>query len=65
MNADKFRDGMNSLAEKILRLQGDGDYEGVGKFFDDYGKISPTLSQDLAKLKTRGIPVDVVFEGER
>jgi hypothetical protein len=65
VNEEKFRDGINSLAEKILRLQGDGDYEGVGKFYDDYGKISPTLSQDLAKLKTRGIPVDVVFEGER
>jgi hypothetical protein len=65
VDVEKFRDGINSLAEKILRLQGDGDYEGVGKFFDDYGKISPTLSQDLAKLKTRGIPVDVVFGGEK
>ena len=65
VDVEKFRDGINSLAEKILRLQGDGDYEGVGKFFDDYGKVSPTLSQDLAKLKTRGIPVDVVFEGEK
>jgi hypothetical protein len=64
VNAEKFRDGINSLAEKILRLQGDGDYEGVGKFYDDYGKISPTLAADLAKLKTRGIPVDVVF-GEK
>ncbi|HET7552883.1 MAG TPA: hypothetical protein VFK04_16435 [Gemmatimonadaceae bacterium] len=65
VDPEKFRDGINSLAEKILRLQGDGDYDGVGKFYDDYGKVSPTLSQDLAKLKTRGIPVDVVFEGER
>ena len=65
VNVEKFRDGMNALAEKILRLQGDGDYEGVGKFYDDYGKISPTLSADLAKLRTRGIPVDVVFGKER
>jgi len=65
VNADKFRDGINSLAEKILRLQGDGDYDGVGKFYDDYGKISPTLSQDLAKLGTKGIPVDVVFGGRK
>jgi hypothetical protein len=65
VDPEKFKAGLESLAEKILRLQGDGDYEGVGKFYDDYGRISPTLSQDLAKLKTRGIPVDVVFEGER
>ena len=65
VDVEKFRAGMDALAEKILRLQGDGDYEGVGKFYDDYGKISPTLSGDLAKLRTRGIPVDVVFAGER
>jgi hypothetical protein len=64
VDPEKFRAGIESLAEKILRLQGDGDYDGVGKFYDDYGKISPTLSQDLAKLRTKGIPVDVVF-GER
>jgi hypothetical protein len=64
VDPEKFRAGIESLAEKILRLQGDGDYDGVGKFYDDYGKISPTLSQDLAKLRTKGIPVEVVF-GER
>jgi hypothetical protein len=64
VDPEKFKAGIESLAEKILRLQGDGDYDGVGKFYDDYGRISPTLSQDLAKLRTKGIPVDVVF-GER
>ncbi len=64
VDPEKFRDGIESLADKILRLQGDGDYEGVGKFYDDYGTISPTLSADLAKLATRGIPVDVVFGGK-
>ncbi|HEU6450639.1 MAG TPA: hypothetical protein VFT57_04410 [Gemmatimonadaceae bacterium] len=63
VDPEKFKAGIESLAEKILRLQGDGDYDGVGKFYDDYGKISPTLSQDLAKLRTKGIPVDVVFGG--
>ncbi|HEY9449815.1 MAG TPA: hypothetical protein VIQ60_08670 [Gemmatimonadaceae bacterium] len=56
-----FRDAMNKLTEKILRLQGDGDYAGVGKFYEDYGEISPTLRSDIARLKSRGIPVDVVF----
>ena len=64
VDAEKFRDALNSLAEKILRLQGDGDYDGVGKFYEDYGQISPTLSADLARLRAKGIPVDVVF-GEK
>ena len=61
VDVENFRDAINSLAEKILRLQGDGDHAGVGKFYEDYGQISPTLRNDLAKLRTREIPVDVVF----
>ena len=59
---DKFQAGMNALTEKILTLQGNGDYEGVGVFQEQYGKISPQLQSDLDRLKTKGIPVDVVFE---
>jgi hypothetical protein len=58
----KFQAGMNALSEKILTLQGNGDYEGVGTFQEQYGKISPQLQSDLARLKTKGIPVDVVFD---
>ena len=58
----KFQAGMNALTERILTLQGNGDYEGVGAFQARYGTISPALQQDLDRLKTRGIPVDIVFE---
>jgi hypothetical protein len=53
---------MNALSEKILTLQGNGDYEGVGAFQEQYGKISPELQRDLDRLKSKGIPVDIVFE---
>ncbi len=58
----KFQSGMNALTEKILTLQGNGDYEGVGVFQEQYGTISPQLKADLERLKSKGIPVDVVFE---
>lgn len=58
----KFQAGMNALSEKILTLQGNGDYEGVGAFQEQYGKISPELQRDLDRLKTKGIPVDLVFD---
>jgi hypothetical protein len=58
----KFQAGMNALSEKILTLQGNGDYEGVGAFQEQYGKISPELQRDLDRLKSKGIPVDIVFE---
>ncbi|HEX7941048.1 MAG TPA: hypothetical protein VF488_04555 [Gemmatimonadaceae bacterium] len=62
VNFDKMQAGMNALAGKILRLQGDGDYAGVGGYYEEYGKISPELQGDLGRLKTKGIPVDVIFE---
>ncbi|HEX2722577.1 MAG TPA: hypothetical protein VHM24_06630, partial [Gemmatimonadaceae bacterium] len=61
----KFQSGMNALTEKILTLQGNGDYEGVGAFQEQYGTISPELQRDLDRLKSKGIPVDVVFEQGR
>jgi hypothetical protein len=61
----KFQAGMNALSEKILTLQGNGDYEGVGAYQQQYGTISPELQKDLDRLKTKGIPVDLVFEQGR
>jgi len=58
----KFQAGMNALSEKILTLQGNGDYEGVKAFQEQYGKISAELQSDLDRLKSKGIPVDVIFE---
>jgi hypothetical protein len=58
----KFQAGMNALSEKILTLQGNGDYDGVGAYQQQYGTISPELQSDLSRLKTRGIPVDIVFD---
>lgn len=58
---DKMKSGANALAAKILTMQGDGDYAGVTAFQQQYGSISPTLQGDLDRLKTKGIPVDVVF----
>jgi hypothetical protein len=59
---EKFGPAANALAERILRLQGDGDYAGAGAFADQHGQIGPQLQQDLDRLKTKGIPVDIVFE---
>ncbi len=57
----KFQTGMNSLASKILTMQGDGDYDAVGGFQEQYGTVSPILKQDLDALGTKAIPVDLIF----
>lgn len=59
---DKMNDAMNALSAKILKLQGDGDYEGVAKLVAEETIIREDLASDLARLAELGIPVDVVFE---
>jgi hypothetical protein len=58
----RMREAMNALSARILTAQGDGDYEGVVAFMDQYGNIPPALQQDLDRVNEAGIPVDVVFE---
>ena len=59
---DKMNDAMNALSAKILKLQGDGDYEGVAKLVAEETVIKADLKSDLDRLSDLGIPVDVVFE---
>jgi hypothetical protein len=53
---------MEALSDKILRLQGDGDYEGAAAFIAQYEVMTPELQVDLDRLAAAGIPVDVAFE---
>ena len=59
---ERMQDAVDALSEKILRLQGTGDYAGVGEFMGTYGIVDPALQRDLARLSAAGIPVDIVFE---
>jgi len=59
----RMQQAVASLAEKILRLQGDGDYSAVAAFVKQTGVMGPALKADLERLaRAQGIPVDVVFE---
>jgi hypothetical protein len=62
VDIEKFEAAMESLAELILTLQGDGDYEGVATLVAEKGKIGPALQRDLDRLSEADIPVDIVFE---
>ncbi|MBL7471206.1 dipeptidyl-peptidase 3 family protein [Robertkochia sediminum] len=62
VNLENFKAAMNALSEKILTLQGDGDYEGVTQLFDEMGHVSPQLQSALDKVSDAGIPRDIVFK---
>ncbi len=59
---DNMEQAMELLCGKILRLQGDGDYDGISQMMASQGQMSPTLKADLERLGNAGIPVDIVFE---
>jgi hypothetical protein len=62
VNFDKMTRAMRSLGEKILVIQGNGDYEAAGKMVEDKGVIKDQLRNDLNRLSEEGIPRDIRFE---
>ncbi|MCB1021811.1 MAG: Zn-dependent hydrolase [Acidobacteria bacterium] len=62
VNPEKMQAAVAALSEKILRLQGDGDYDGAAAFVRDMGSIPAQLQDDLDRLEEAHIPVDVYFE---
>ncbi len=59
---ERMRQAMTALSEKILRLQGDGDYAAARAFLETYAVVDDELRAALERLQTKGIPVDIVFE---
>ncbi len=62
VNFEAFQKAMNGLSEKILNLQGNGDYAGVTKLFDEKGIVGADLQKDLDRVGKAGIPRDIVFK---
>jgi len=62
VDIEKMGSAINALSNKILVLQGDGDYAGVSELVDTMGLIKPDLAADLQKLADAKIPVDITFK---
>jgi hypothetical protein len=61
INFEEMQGAMRSLANKILTIQGDGDYDSAKQLVEEKGFIRPELQLDLDRLKQLNIPVDIVF----
>ncbi|MHB1224925.1 MAG: dipeptidyl-peptidase 3 family protein, partial [Gemmatimonadaceae bacterium] len=62
VNMERMQQAVNDLSARILQLQGNGDYAGVGEFMRTMGVVRPELRGDLDSLAGEGIPVDVIFD---
>ena len=58
---EKIGAATDSLSNKILTLQGEGDYEGVQAFVEKYARVGDQLQRSLDRLSRQSIPVDVTF----
>ncbi|MFH2095591.1 MAG: Zn-dependent hydrolase [Bacteroidota bacterium] len=62
VNFEKMRTAVRLLAERILIIQGDGDYEAAKAWVESDGIVKELFQKDLNKINNAGIPVDIVFE---
>ena len=61
IDLEKMKLAAKELTQIILKLQGDGDYEGTKKLIAEEGIIKEDLQKDLDRLTAAGIPIDVTF----
>ncbi|HUV13069.1 MAG TPA: Zn-dependent hydrolase, partial [Acidobacteriota bacterium] len=59
---DRMGEAIDSLSEKILKIQGDGDYAAAKAIMARLGQLDEYLESDLARIAARGIPTDITFE---
>ena len=59
---DKMTEAMNSLANLILTVQGDGNYEKSKEMLESMGYIKEELQADLNRIAEANIPRDIRFK---
>ena len=61
VNFEKMQAASIKIMQKILHLQGDGDYETAKAWVEKDGVILEAFQKDLDKINAAGIPVDVTY----
>ena len=62
IDRDKMAAAMTELARDILTYQGNGDYEGVSKLFNEKAVIGEQLRSDLQRVAEANIPRDLRYK---
>ena len=57
----KMKQVNEELAQKVIKIQGDGNYQEAKSMIREYGMVKPTLKKDLNKIREKKIPVDIIF----
>jgi hypothetical protein len=57
-----MKEAVRSLANIIITIQGDGDYEKAAELINRYAVMDDPLQHALKKIEDTRIPVDIIFE---
>jgi hypothetical protein len=61
VNFEKMKEAVEKSIQLILQIQGDGDYEMAKELVKNDGFIKEQLKEDLNKINSYSIPVDIYF----
>jgi hypothetical protein len=64
VHLDRMEATTNDLAEHILRLQGDGNYEEAKLLLEKHGHPDSDLDEDIQRFESIGAPLEIVLEQE-
>ncbi|HNS29244.1 MAG TPA: Zn-dependent hydrolase [Tenuifilaceae bacterium] len=62
VNFDNMTKAMHMMADRTLTIQGDGDYEAAKEMLESMGYIKEELQNDLNRINSSNIPVDIRFK---
>lgn len=62
VNFENFDRASESLIQRILQIQGDGDYEALVRLMEEKCILAEPLKTDLDNLTKANIPVDIVLD---
>lgn len=62
VHPQRMMGAIETLAEKILRFQGDGDYEGTRTFIQQYGGQDEELMHDMDRWYLAGLPLGLTLQ---
>lgn len=62
VNGGKIREGIKELAQNLLILQGDGDYEKAAAFISRYGQLDELTKEIFKKLEDIPVDIEPIFQ---
>jgi hypothetical protein len=62
VHPERMLESIESLLGILLRLQGDGNYDGARDFFERYGRPDYDLEEDIERIESARLPLGIVQE---